>query len=146
MSDNSAATQEITVVKDEHGLLFLGDPKEIKAWLDDRGLASREFATKALRAGGSAVQTAAKVSSESGRWVKLTKDSAKLLEKYGKAGAIQPGVVQKSNGQIVKWLRSATGLSRFPTAPTPSASGSSSPVWSLPWCTSVPRIDMAGQA
>lgn len=51
------------------------------------------------------MQTAAKVSSESGRWVKLTKDSAKLLEKYGKAGAIQPGVVQKSNGQIVKWLR-----------------------------------------
>lgn len=26
-----AATQEITVVKDEHGLLFLGDSKEIKA-------------------------------------------------------------------------------------------------------------------
>lgn len=37
--------------------------------------------------------------------MKLTKDSAKLLEKYGKAGAIQPGVVQKSNGQIIKWLR-----------------------------------------
>ena len=105
MAVNSAATQEITVIKDEHGLLFLGDPKEIKAWLDDRGLASREFVTKALRTGGSAVQTAAKVSSESGRWVKLTKDSAKLLEKYGKAGAIQPGVVQKSNGQIIKWLR-----------------------------------------
>ena len=102
---SSSTTQEITVIKDEHGLLFLGNPKEIKAWLDDRGLASREFVSKALRTGGSAVQTAAKVSSESGRWVKLTKDSAKLLEKYGKAGAIQPGVVQKSNGQIVKWLR-----------------------------------------
>ena len=62
MSDSSSTTQEITVVKDEHGLLFLGDSKEIKAWLDDRGLASREFATKALRTGGSAVQTAAKVS------------------------------------------------------------------------------------
>lgn len=37
--------------------------------------------------------------------MKLTKDSAKLLEKYGKVGAIQPGVVQKSNGQIIKWLR-----------------------------------------
>ena len=105
MLDNSSTTQEITVVKDERGLLFLGDPKEIKTWLDDRGLASREFATKALRTGGSAVHTAAKVSSESGRWVKLTKDSAKLLEKYGRASAIQPGVVQKSNGQIVKWLR-----------------------------------------
>ena len=105
MADNSANSKEITVVKDEHGLLFLGDPKEIKAWLDDRGLASREFATKALRTSGSAVQAVAKVSSESGRWVKLTKDSAKLLEKYGKAGAIQPGVVQKSNGQIIKWLR-----------------------------------------
>lgn len=105
MADNSAATKEITVVKDEHGLLFLGDPKVIKAWLDDRGLASREFATKALRTSGSAVQTAAKVSPESGRWVKLTKDSANLLEKCGKAGTIQPGVVQKSNGQIVKWLK-----------------------------------------
>lgn len=96
MADNSAVTKEITVVKDEHGLLFLGDPKEIKACLDDRGLASREFVAKALRTGGPAVQAAAKVSSEFGRWVKLTKDSAKFLEKCGKAGAIQPGVVQKS--------------------------------------------------
>ena len=31
MADSSANSQEITVVKDEHGLLFLGDPKEIKA-------------------------------------------------------------------------------------------------------------------
>ena len=67
MADYSATTQEITVVKDEHGLLFLSDPNEIKAWLDERGLASREFATKTLRTSGSAVQAAAKVSSESGR-------------------------------------------------------------------------------
>lgn len=79
MPDNTATTQEITVVKDEHGILFLGDSKVLKAWLDNRGLVSREFTTKALRTGGSAVQTAAKVSSESGRWVKLTEDSAKLL-------------------------------------------------------------------
>lgn len=88
-----AATQEIAVVKGEHGLLFLGDSQEIKAWLDDRGLVSCEFAAKALRTGGFAVQAATKMSSESGRWVKLTRDSAKLLEKYGKAGAIEPGVV-----------------------------------------------------
>lgn len=105
MPDNGTTTQEITVVKDEHGLLFLGDSKKIKTWSDDRGLASCEFVTKALKTGGSAVQTAAKVSSESGRWVKLTKDSAKLLEKHGKASGIQPGVVQKSNGQIIKWPR-----------------------------------------
>ena len=123
MAVNSAATQEITVIKDEHGLLFLGDPKELKARLNDRGLASREFATKALRAGGSVVQTAAKVSSESGRWVKLTKDSAKLLEKYGKASGIQPGVVQKSNGQIIKWLRFENSSQLFSPAMATGVAG-----------------------
>lgn len=123
MADGDVTTQEITVVKDEHGILFLGDSKEIKAWLDDQGLASREFATKALRTGGSVVQTAAKVSSESGRWVKLAKDSAKLLEKYGKAGGIQPGVVQKSNGQIVKWLRFETPSQLFSPAMATGVAG-----------------------
>lgn len=105
MADANVPTQEISVVKDEHGLLFLGDSKEIKAWLDDQGLVSREFTTKALKTGSSVMQAAAQASSESGRWVKLTRDSAELLKKYGKTGGIQPGVVQKSNGQIVKWLK-----------------------------------------
>lgn len=100
--------QEISVIKDDQGILFLGDSSEIKTWLDECGLASREFSSKVLKTGASALRAATQVSSESGRWVKLTKESVGLLEKYGKAGGIQPGVVQDASGKIVKWLKFET--------------------------------------
>lgn len=95
----------INVVEDEQGLLFLGDPTQIKSWLDERGLASHEFTAKAAGMVRGAAKVVESTSGASGRWVKLTKESAELVKKYGKAGGLQPGVVQKSNGQIVKWLK-----------------------------------------
>lgn len=103
-SPNRANEGAITVVKDDQGLLFLGDPREIQAFLEERGLASREFRAKALKVGGTALQKASDASMQSGRWVKLTKESAELVKQYGKAGALQPGVARAANGKIVKWL------------------------------------------
>ena len=45
---------------------------------------------------------------ESGRWVKLTKESAELVAKYGKnckKGPFQAGVVRQPNGRIIKHLK-----------------------------------------
>lgn len=45
---------------------------------------------------------------ESGRWVKLTKESAELVAKYGKnckKGPFQAGVVRQPNGRIIKHLQ-----------------------------------------
>lgn len=99
------SSQEIAVINDEQGLLFLGDQKAITAFLNDNHLASRAFTVRAAGTAGVALKAAGEVAESSGRWVKLTKESAELVKQYGKKGALQPGVVQKKNGQIVKWLK-----------------------------------------
>lgn len=104
MKHQSGSSQDITVLGDDKGLLILGDENKIQALLDERGLTSRQVTSKALAAAGTAMQTASNISLESGRWVKLTEESADLLKKYAKPDSLQKGVAQKSNGEIVKWL------------------------------------------
>ncbi|MBM6905619.1 hypothetical protein H6A29_05165 [Collinsella tanakaei] len=50
--EENETRQDITVVNDGQGLLFLGDPQGIKRWLDEQGLTSRQFTTKAIKTGG----------------------------------------------------------------------------------------------
>lgn len=116
-------SQEISVIKDDQGILFLGDTSEIKHFLEEHGLASRELRTKALKMGGAALQTAGDASMRSGRWVKLTKESAELVKKYGKAGGLQPGVAQAANGRIVKWLKFETPSQLFSPAMATGVAG-----------------------
>lgn len=116
-------SQEISVIKDDQGILFLGDPREIQRFLEEHSLASREFRTKALKMGGAALQKASDASMQSGRWVKLTKESAELVKKYGKAGGLQPGVAQAANGRIVKWLRFETPSQLFSPAMATGVAG-----------------------
>lgn len=57
---------------------------------------------------GTGAQAAGSVMVESGRWVKLTKESAELVAKYGRNGreeALQAGAVRQSNGRIIKHLK-----------------------------------------
>ena len=119
----TTCSQEISVIKDDQGLLFLGDSHEIQQFLEERGLASREFRTKALKMGGAALQKASDASMQSGRWVKLTEESAELLKQYGKTGAIQPGVAQAANGRIVKWLKFETPSQLFSPAMATGVAG-----------------------
>lgn len=102
--EENETRQDITVVNDGQGLLFLGDPQGIKRWLDEQGLTSRQFTTKAIKTAGDALGSLGEVSQQSGRWVKLTKESAELVKKYGKPGTIQKGVAQNAKGRAVKWL------------------------------------------
>lgn len=107
MDDSKAIepqTGSISVIQDEQGILFLGESNSIEQLLKKNGLSSREVTTKALKVAGTAMQQAASSAQQSGRWVKLTKESAELLAQYGKSGAVQKGVVQAANGRTVKWL------------------------------------------
>ena len=123
MGRPDTSTQAISVIKDESGLLFLGEPGEIKQWLDERGITSREFTTKALKVGANAAQAAGELAQGSGRWVKLTKESSQLLKQYGKAGALQKGVAQGANGRIVKWLEFTTPSQLFSPAMATGVAG-----------------------
>ncbi len=88
-NDNAGTTQDITVIQDEQGITFLGDAGAIDLWLKEEGFDSRAFKAKAVKTASMAGKGAQKISDvmvESGRWVKLTEESAKLVDKYGKNG------------------------------------------------------------
>ena len=100
-NNNPDDTQRVTIIQDEQGIVFLGDAGTIDLWLKDEGFDSKAFTAKAVQTISSAskgAQAAGNAMAESGRWVKLTKESAELAAKYGKnckKGPFQAGVVRQ---------------------------------------------------
>lgn len=110
-NNNPDDTKSVTIIQDEQGIVFLGDAGTIDLWLKDEGFDSKAFKAKAIQTVSSAskgAQAAGNAMVESGRWVKLTKESAELVAKYGKnckKGPFQAGVVRQPNGRIIKHLK-----------------------------------------
>ena len=108
---NADDVQSVSIIQDEQGITFLGDAGVIDLWLKSEGFDSKAFKAKAVQTVSMASKGAQKASDamvESGRWVKLTKESAELVAKYGKngkKGALQAGVVRQPNGRIIKHLK-----------------------------------------
>lgn len=102
----SPADGEITVIEDEKGLALFGDPHAIEDWLGANGVASQPIGSafnKAIHTAGVTTTEAMNLVEQSGRWVKLTKESAALA----KATNATSGVARASNGQIIKHLKFA---------------------------------------
>lgn len=110
-NDSADDVQSVTIIQDEQGITFLGDAGAIDLWLKDEGFNSKAFKAKAVQTVSMASKGAQKASDamvESGRWVKLTKESAELVAKYGtngKKGNLFSGVARRKNGNIVKHLQ-----------------------------------------
>lgn len=110
-NNNPDDTQSVTIIQDEQGIVFLGDAGTIDLWLKDEGFDSKAFTAKAIQTISSAskgAQAAGNAMAESGRWIKLTKESAELVAKYGKnckKGPFQAGVVRQPNERIIKHLQ-----------------------------------------
>lgn len=86
---NADDVQSVSIIQDEQGITFLGDAGVIDLWLKSEGFDSKAFKAKAVQTVSMASKGAQKASDamvESGRWVKLTKESAELVAKYGKNG------------------------------------------------------------
>ena len=109
---------EIQLISDGEGLAVLGDPRVVDRFLASERLVAMELDLSrfgsALRAGASVAQAGSEIAANSGRWVKLTKESAQLAKKHGlredaKTG-LSTGVVKGSKGgQIggfVKFVKS----------------------------------------
>ncbi|MFD3718878.1 hypothetical protein [Streptomyces sp. NPDC058674] len=99
---------EIQLISDGDGLAVIGNPTEVDRFLVSEGLTSKDLGlqrfTSALGAGAAVAQAGSEVAADSGRWVKLTPESVRLVKKYGlressKTG-LSTGVVKGQKGQI----------------------------------------------
>ncbi|WP_434992750.1 hypothetical protein [Arthrobacter sp. Ld5] len=77
----------IQLISDDDGLAIIGDASTVERFLVGEGFSSRELGIRQLKStafGAAAVaQAGSEVSANSGRWVKLTEESAQLVKKYG---------------------------------------------------------------
>jgi hypothetical protein len=78
---------EIQLISDGDGLAVIGNPMAVERFLVSEGLPSKDLGLQRL---GSALSTRAgvaqagsAVAANSGRWVKLTEESAQLVKKFG---------------------------------------------------------------
>ncbi|GAA2736368.1 hypothetical protein GCM10009867_20900 [Pedococcus aerophilus] len=107
---------EIQLISDGEGLAVIGERGAVERFLASEGLESKDLGlprlSKALRAGSSVATAGSEVAANSGQWVKLTKQSAELVNKYGlseTAKNVHSGVVRNDKGQIKGILTFAKG-------------------------------------
>lgn len=104
---------EIELVSDGDGVAIFGDPREVDLFLSTAGVPSKEIALhqklgSALNTGSGAAQAGSQIAANSGRWVKLTEESAKAL-KLGKAmkgssDGVSRAIATTSKGKVTKIL------------------------------------------
>ena len=110
---------EIQLISDGDGLAVIGDPAAVERFLVSEGLSSKDLGLPRLGAvlstGAAAAQAGSEIAANSGRWVKLTEESARLVKKFGLMESKTPGVSHAMVGQpgsIKSWLQIAKGPDR----------------------------------
>ena len=98
---------EIQLISDGDGLAVIGSPTAVERFLVSEGLPSKDLGLprlgSTLSAVAGAAQTGSEIAANSGRWVKLTEQSAQALKKYKLMKSSRPGVnraVLTENGRI----------------------------------------------
>lgn len=108
---------EIQLISDGDGLAVIGSPAAVDRFLVSEGLPSKDLGlhrlTHALGTVAEVAQAGSEIAANSGRWVKLTKESAKLVNKHGlrtssKTG-LSSGVLKGNKGQIKGFVEFAKG-------------------------------------
>ena len=104
---------EIELISDGDGLAVIGDPLTVERFLAPAGVPSRDLQLhqmlgKAMNAGSGVAQAGSQFAANSGRWVKLTEESAKAL-KLGKAmkgtsDGLSRAIATTGKGKITKIL------------------------------------------
>jgi hypothetical protein len=104
---------EIELVSDGDGVAIFGDPRDVELFLSTTGIDSKKIALRpslgsALNVGSGVAQAGSQIAASSGRWVKLTEESARAL-KVGKAmkgstDGVSRAVATTSKGKITKIL------------------------------------------
>lgn len=106
-------SSELELICDGDGLAVIGDPAEVERFLSSAGVQSKDLALQrrlgtALNTGSNAAQTGSQIAANSGRWVKLTEESAKALKlgkvMKGSSDSVSRAVATTSKGKITKIL------------------------------------------
>jgi hypothetical protein len=107
---------EIQLISDGAGVAVIGDAAAVERFLASEGLPSRQLDLPKLRhvvsGGSAAAQAGSELAANSGRWVKLTEESAQMVKKYGLMESKTPGVSHAmvgKPGEIKGWLQIAKG-------------------------------------
>ncbi len=107
---------EIQLISDGDGLAVIGDSKDVERFLVSEGLSSKDLGLPRLGAafssGAAAAQAGSEIAANSGRWVKLTRESAQAVKKYGLMESKTPGVSHAMLGKpgaIKQWIQIAKG-------------------------------------
>lgn len=109
---------EIQLISDGDGFAVIGNPTDVKRFLSAEGLLSlsKDLGLQRLgpllRVGAAAAQAGSETVAGSGRWLKLTEESAQLVKKFGLMESKTPGVsyaMVGEPGSIESWLRIAKG-------------------------------------
>lgn len=116
---------EIELISDDDGLAVIGNARGVERFLLSEGLSSRDLGLQRLTSvagtGAALAQAGSDVAANSGRWVKLTPESAELVKKYGlrkssKTG-VRTGVLKGPKGQVKGFVEIEKGSRSFLTNP-----------------------------
>ncbi|GGR53684.1 hypothetical protein J2S40_001348 [Nocardioides luteus] len=107
---------EIQLISDGQGLAVIGDPTSVERFLMTEGLPSTDLGLprlgKILNRGAAGAQAGSEIASSSGRWVKLTEESAQAVKKFGLRksgkGGLDTGVLKGDKGQIKGFVEFAS--------------------------------------
>lgn len=110
---------EIQLISDPDGLAVIGDPTAVEEFLVSEGLwsSSKDLGQRlksVLGTGAVVAQAGSEIAANSGRWLKLTAESAHLVNKYGLRKATKTGlptgvVLGKKGGQIGAFVEFVKG-------------------------------------
>jgi hypothetical protein len=102
----------VQLISDGAGLAVIGDPAAVEGFLASEGLPSTDLGLPRLRsllgAAAAGAQAGADIAAQSGRWVQLTEESARMVKKYGLMDSKTPGVSHAmvgKPGNVKAWIQ-----------------------------------------
>ena len=102
---------EVELISDGDGLAVIGNPTAVERFMASVGLSSTAGSARlgaAFNAGASVAQAGSAIAANSGRWVKLTEESAQAVKDFGWTATQTPGVnyaMAGQPGEIKQWIR-----------------------------------------
>jgi len=106
-------SDEIELISDGDGLAVIGDAAAVDRFLSSAGVASKDLQLhqklgSALNAGSGVAQAGSQLAANSGRWVKLTEESAKALKlgqaMKGSSDGVSRAIATTSKDKVTKIL------------------------------------------